>query len=251
MTQYTLGGERVQEWSFGEGGHPLNHIRRLDNGEFLVTGLNEDGGTLLSLYTADFRNKKQDFAGWQDFVRTEHPALETQIFRSFPGSVIPISDSTAAFTPASYNGTLYVFRRDPSGQWRRTSTLLEGYSRIPDPLLIRTSSDGNDERSHLSGFNPDGGYFHTEFRSMSHGLYPLDNGLIAHLSYRLNEDNRWNLVIEQFDPEELELRDYMIVVDFIPDQQPNQIPVWMDKAGRIYLSQQSDTPLRIIRTDSL
>lgn len=249
MTQYTLDGKRVREWTFGEGGHSINQIRRLVSGEFLVTGLHEESETLVSFYSADFRNREQRLARWQDFARTEHPELEIQVFRSFPGSVIPIADSTAIFTPASYNGTLSVYHRDRTGQWSRADTLVEGYSDISDPLLIRTSSEGNDERSHLSGFNPEGGYFHTEFRSLSHGLYNLENGLIAHLSYRLNNEDRWNLVIERFDPKALELRDYTVVEDFITAQQPDQLPIWMDEAGRIYLSQQSDTPLRVIRPD--
>lgn len=250
MTLYTLSGERLREWSFGESGHPINNIRRTSNGKFFTTGLNEKNGAMLNVYSDDFKNRTSRFIKISGLFTTESPELEKQVLRNYPGSVIPAGDSTLIYAPAAYSGQLPVYNMNSAGNWKKIDTV-QGYKNIETPLFFSKSSDGNSNRTLLSGYDPNNGsYFHAEFNSMSRGLYELNDGRIAHLSLRLNESDQWDLIIEYFDFETLELQDHTIIEGLIPSQQLKQRPMWMDGDGKVYISQQSDTPLRIIEISS-
>lgn len=245
MTLFTLTGDRLREWSFGEAGHRIENIRRMNTGEFVAIGWNEESGTLAHIYSDDFKQRTSGFVEREKIFNTESPNLERRVANSFPGSAAPIGDTSIMYAPAAYNGQLLIYERD-SGNWTIADTV-DGYTSIETPLIFHKSSDGNNERSHQSGFHPDGGYYHTEFTSMSRGLYKLESGQIANLSLRLNENDEWNVIIEYFDPENMELHDYKIIEGLIPSQQLEQLPIWMDKNGQIYMSEHSDRPLRILR----
>lgn len=249
MTPYTLSGERLREWTFGESGHPINNIRRMPGGKFIATGLNEKNGTMVNVYSDDFKNRVSRFITIDEIFTTKSPALERQVLRSYPGSVMPATDSTVVYAPAAYSGQLPIYRLNVAGNWVKAATV-EGYKNIETPLFFSESSDGNNDRSLLSGMGPNGRYFHTEFNSMSRGLYQLNDGRTAHLSLWLNENDQWDLVIEYFDLNNFALEDHTIIKGLIPSQQLEQMPIWMDKNGKIYMSQRSDIPLRIIEISS-
>ncbi|MDX1672099.1 MAG: hypothetical protein R3211_07140 [Balneolaceae bacterium] len=246
MTQYALNGEMLEDWAYHEASQRMNSIRRMGNGKFLVAGWNEKSEILVHLYSDNFKKKINSFIESDQIFHSQRPALEKQVLRNFPGFVLPVNDSTVIYAPHSYNGTLPIYQIKNGHNWVKVDSI-EGYNRFKDPIVFHYSSTGNSERSHLSGFDPRGGYFHTQFNSMSHGLYELNNGLIAHLSSRLKSNDQWDMIIEYFEPQSLKLKDFHIVKDLIPTFRPQQLPLWMDQKGQIYVSQNSDIPLRILR----
>lgn len=249
MTRYSLDGKRLGESNFGESGHQLNHIRRMTDGSFIAAGRNEKSGTMVNIYSDDFESRTAQFLNGEEILDTESPNLEKQVLRNFAGSVIPVDNSTILYAAPAYDGTLLVYRQqNKPGKWEQTE-IIKGYRTIKEPLTFHRSQDGNNERSHLSGFHPDGGYFSTEFTSMSRGLYKLENGVIAHLSLRLNENDEWDLVLEHFNLENLSLQDHTIVKGALPSQQFEEIPVWMDKKGQIYITQRSEIPLKVVKIE--
>ena len=248
VSSYSLNGERIDEWTFGEEGHRINSVRPMGGGTFLTTGWNEKMGTVLNIYDSSFQNRIAQFNNYKNIIDTEVPGVERQVFRNYPGSVISANDSMIVYGPPAYKGRLQVFRKQSNQKWEK-STFTEGYTYIQKPLVLHKSQDGNNERSHLSGFHPDGGYFHAEFYSMSHGLYRLKNNEIAHLSTRLNGNDKWDLVIEYFDPDSLKLNNYKIAKGLISSQQFQQVPLWMDESGKVYVNKNSDTPLRVLTLD--
>jgi len=242
-------GKRLKEWNFGTGGQRINNIQQLNSGEFITTGWDENHNTMVGVYSEDFTKRKYGFVQLREISTTDYPEFEKQVFRSSPGFLISPAKSTIIYTPPTYNGQLSVYKQQSEENWLKTGTI-NGYTNIEKPLIFHFSSDGNHERSHLSGINPQGGYFHTEFTSRSHGLFKLENGQIAHLSSRLNEDDAWNIIIEYFDSSTLELKNHETIKGITISQQPQKIPLWMDKSGRIYISENSDTPLRILELNN-
>lgn len=248
VTRLSTDGDRLDEWSFGEGGHRIHFISRLNSGEFITTGWRDDTQTAVNLYSEDFRERTGSFIGKDRVFITDHENIERQVFQNFPGTILPVHDDLLLYAPKIYSGKILKIVPDHSGEWDGKNWL-PGYEEIDEPVRLHLSADGDHERSHLSGFNPAGGYFHTEFLSLSHGLFELENGQIAHLSTRLNDDDMWDLVIEQFDKVSLDLHDVIVVENFIPSQQPQQLPLWMDKSGRIYVTENSDKPLRVLTVE--
>ncbi len=246
MTRYNLDGERLGESTFGESGHQLNHIRRMPDGSFIAAGRNEKNGAMVHIYSNNFESRTAQFLNGDEILDTESPNLEKQVLQSFSGSVMPIDSSTILYAAPAYKGTLLRFQRQSEPDEWEQSANVKGHTSIEKPLTFQRSQDGNNERSHLSGFHPDGGYFSTEFTSMSRGLYKLQDGRIAHLSLRLNENDNWDLVVEYFNPENLSLENHTIVKGALASQQFEQIPVWMDKKGHIYITQRAEIPLRVI-----
>ena len=245
VSRYSTAGERIDEWSFGEGGHRINFINRMNSGEFITTGWRDDTQTVVNLYTEDFRERSGSFIEKDQVFITDHENLERQIFQNFPGVILPVHNDLLLYVPKIYSGKILKIEPDDSGEWTGKNWL-SGYEEIDEPVRLHLSADGDHERSHFSGFNPAGGYFHTEFLSMSHGLYELENGQVAHLSTRLNDNDMWDLIIEQFHKRSLDLNNTLVLENFIPSQQPQQMPLWMDKDGIIYITENSDKPLRVI-----
>lgn len=243
VTTYSLNGEKHNEWTVGEGGQRINSLHRMESGKFVATGWNEKKGTVLNVYDKNLKNRQSQFAEFTNILDTESPNLERQILRNFPGDAMPVNDSTIIYSPPAYSGQLLIYKLSHENKWQRAGSI-KGHEKRQRPIIFHKSQDGNNDRSHLSGFHPDGGYFHAEFTSMSHGLYGLGNNKIAHLSTKLNNNDGWDLVIEYFDTDSLKLSGYKIVKGLIPTQQFQQVPLWMDKQGRIYLNENSDTPLR-------
>lgn len=246
MTRYSLDGEQLGESTFGESGHQLNLIRRMPDGSFIAAGRNEKSGAMVHIYSDNFESRTAQFLNGDKILDTESPNLEKQVLRNYSGSVMPIDSSTILYAAPAYDGKLLRFQRQSEpNEWEQIENV-KGYTSIEKPLSFQRSQDGNNKRSHLSGFHPDGGYFSTEFTSMSRGLYKLQDGRIAHLSLRLNENDNWDLIVEYFNPDDLNLENHTIVKGALNSQQLEKIPVWMDKKGQIYITQRSDTPLRVI-----
>ena len=245
VTVYSMDGERLNDWTFGEEGHRMSSMRQFNNGNFVAAGWNEKSETILNIYDKNLKNRLARFHKLENILKTGNPTLERQVLRNYPGSVAPVNDSTIIYSAPAYNGRFDLFTRQSDGNWEKTSSI-KGYSSIQEPVIFHRSRDGNHERSHLSGFDPEGGYFHTEFISMSHGLYILENGRIAHLSTKLNKDDEWDIVIEYFDTGDLKLDNFAILESVIASQQFQQVPLWMDENGRIYMNENSDVPLRIL-----
>jgi len=250
MNMFSLNGNHLDEWLYNESGHRINDIRRMNNQQFVVTGLNEKNETLVHVYSDDFKKNLYSFVTGEEVFQTEHPDIEKQVIRSYPGYILPVSDSTMIYAPAAYNGRLLKYKKISPAKWVQNGVVY-GYDQIENPLILHFSAVGHDKRSQLSGFNPKGGYFHAEFISMSRGLYKLENrNLIVHMSIRLNENDQWDLIIEYFDPGKLKLEDFTTVKNLIPSQQLQRIPIWMDQKGRVYMSQNSDEPMRILNIAS-
>jgi len=245
ITTYSLDGVKLNDWTFGEAGHRINSIHQIKTGKYVATGWNEKSGTVLNVYDENFKNRILQFNTFETILKTGNPKLEKQVLRTFPGNAIPVNDSTIIYSSPAYNGQLDVYKFHSTRDWSKTGSI-RGYSGKENPIKFHQSQDGNNDRSHLSGFDPDGGYFHTEFTSMSHGLYKVGDKQFAHLSTRLNENDKWDLVIEYFNSEDLRLVNYKLLKSAISSQQFQQVPLWMDKTGRIYMNENSDTPLRIL-----
>jgi len=245
VTVYSLEGARLNDWSFGEAGHKMNGMDQFDNGNFLITGWNEKSETVLNIYDKNLKKRLKRFHKIDGILNTGNPNFERQVLRNYPGAAVPVNDSTVIYAAPAYNGWLDIFRLQSDGNWEKTDSI-KGYSSIKEPVIFHKSQDGNHDRSHLSGFNPEGGYFHTEFISMSHGLFKIQDGKIAHLSTFLNKNDEWDIIVEYINPVELNLGDFILLESVIATQQFQQVPLWMDKTGRIYLNENSDTPLRIL-----
>ncbi|MCC5941008.1 MAG: hypothetical protein JJU37_05650 [Balneolaceae bacterium] len=208
-----------------------------------------DEGKLIHLYSLESGEIEANLVDFSDMLQTEDE-IEVELFKSNPGSAIPLNERLIAYVPEHYAGKLYLFEETSSGAWQIKESI-EGYKQFNPRITFHVSQEGSHDRSHFSGYNPQGGgtYLHNEFHSMSHGLYPQDDGSVVHLSYQAVEDEM-HLVVENFDIDNNQLRFYSIIDDLGIEFRPEKRPIWMDSQGHIYFADNSDMPeLRIFRLE--
>jgi len=85
---------------------------------------------------------------------------------------------------------------------------------------------------------------------MSFGLYPQTGETFDHVSTRLTPDDTWDLIVETFNKSTLKMNGYSVYKDFIADQIPQKFPIWMSPYRELYVTENSDTPLRIYQLSS-
>lgn len=247
ITSYSQKGEKLQEWPLREARPRLRHLRYFGNDGFIATGWSEEDETLVNVFTTDFK-KTASFVRSKEIFQTEDQHLEKQVFRNHPGSALPVENNLVMYVPHIYDGQIYIYEKVTNSEWRQRDTV-DGYNEIEEPVIFHKTSQGEHERSHLSGFDSSGGYFHTEFVSRSHGLYSLENDQIVHISTKITEEDTWDLIVEYFDSDNLELKDTVRLEDFILSQQPQSIPIWMDEKGNLYVTENSDTPFKVFQIE--
>ena len=240
----TMTGDRIKDHTFGESGHTIHNIRRNSNLEFITLGYNFENETIVNIYSDNFTKRIDHLVHLDDIITTDNLNVERQIFSNFSGSVFPLDDSTILYTPHHYNGQLAIYSKSDSGEWSQLSSV-NGYKKIVTPRTIHFSDNDDHERSHLSGINPMGGYFHTEYESRSLGIFPLADESISHVSIKLTTDDTWDLVVEYFDQSDLSMSHFSVINESISDQRPQKLPVWMNPDGKLFVIENSDTPLRI------
>lgn len=244
MTIYDLNGEKQEEWNYNEAGVQIDRIHSFGEGKLITPGWNNSGETIVNIYGESMKERQESIVSAADHYATDHPQLEKQIFSDEAGSVLPVTDSEFIYAPFLYPGKLTIYGQSAEGTWATKDTI-NGYRDIELPVEFQFSENGNNERSHLSGFNPEGGYFHAVYQSISHGVYSLEDGRVAHVSTRLNDSDQWDLIIEYFNPDQNYELEFVAVENFDSSQSPGKIPLWLDSSGAVYVSENSDTPLRI------
>ncbi|NBC64329.1 MAG: hypothetical protein GVY07_01530 [Bacteroidetes bacterium] len=248
MTTYNLKGEKQAEWSYDEAGYNIGRIHSLGDDTRIAPGWDDSNETLVHIFNGTMRLRQKSLVDAADHYSTDYPHIEKQILTNEAGSVLPLSDSEFLYAPFLYSGEMYIYETSADSEWGVSDTV-DGYDDINPPVELHFTDDGNFEGSHLSGVNREGGYFHAVYRSISHGLFMLENHQIAHISTRFSEDGRWDLVVEYVYPDQNVESEYKIVERFVPSQQLNRIPLWIDRSGNIYVSENSDTPLRVFTID--
>lgn len=248
MTTYDLTGEKQEEWSYDEAGYHIGRIQSVGDDTRIAPGWDDSGETLVHIFNDNMRLRQESVVDAADHYSTDHPNIEKQILNNEAGSVLPLSDSKFIYAPFLYSGEMYIYEKSADSEWGVSDTV-NGYDVIDHPVDLHFTDEGNFEGSHLSGINQEGGYFHAVYRSISHGVYLLENNRIAHISTRFSEDAWWDLIVEYVYPDQNNDPEYEIVESFVPSQQLNRIPLWMDRFGNIYVSENSDTTLRVFKID--
>jgi len=166
MTIYDLNGEKQEEWSYNEAGVQIDRIHSFGDGTLITPGWNSSEETLVNIYSEPMKERHESIVSAADHYTTDHPELEKQIFSNEAGTVLPVTDAEFIYTPFLYPGLLTIYGQSSEGAWVIKDTI-NGYREIESPVEFQFSEDGNNERSHLSGFNPEGGYFHAVYQSIS------------------------------------------------------------------------------------
>jgi hypothetical protein len=238
-------GEHIDGISLGEAGHIIQTINQNESNEYVTTGFNADDQTVVNIYSENFSERIDQLVPVASIEFSDNQNITMQFVRNFPGNAFPIGDSLIVYTTQNYNGNLSLYKHSKNSGWSLNSTI-EGYKIIEESYLIQFTDNGDNKRSHLSGFNPDGGYFHLEFKSISFGLFPQTENSFVHVS----PEDTWDLIIESFDQSNLSLTRHLIIKEFIKDIKPQKLPVWMSSRGELFITENSDTPLRIYQIPS-
>lgn len=250
INTYSLStGEHLESTSLGESGHLIQTIHQNKSNQFVTTGFNSDAQTIVNIYSENFNYTIEHLVSLNQVDNSTNHNTEMQIARNYPGFSFPVDDSLIVYTPKGYDGKLKLYRRSDSTGWSNSYNV-DGYKAFEEPRLIHFTDSGDHDRSHLSGFYPGGGYFHMEFKSMSFGIYPQTGDTFAHVSASLSSNDSWDLVVEFFDQSTLKLIEYSVIKNFIPNQQPQKLPIWMSPNGELFVTENSDTPLRIYQLSS-
>jgi len=248
MTTYDLKGKKQAVWSYDEAGYNIGRIHSFGDDTRIAPGWDDSNETLVHIFNDTMRLRQESIVDAADHYSTDYPHIENQILTNEAGSVLPLSDSEFLYAPFLYGGEMYIYEKSADSEWGVSDTV-DGYDVIDHPVELHFTDEGNFEGSHLSGVNREGGYFHAVYQSISHGVFMLENHQIAHISTRFSEDGRWDLVVEYVYPDQNVESEYKIVERFVPSQQLNRIPLWVDRSGNIYVSENSDTPLRVFTID--
>jgi hypothetical protein len=120
---------------------------------------------------------------------------------------------------------------------------ITGYREIDQTFTIHETK--NEPHSRAQTIIPHGNsIIGIELHSWSMGLFALKDGKFAHLSLTnigLDRD-QMNLVIEIFDSEEKGLERFIITDQLSLTAMPDQIPVWMDLDGYLYIADMRGEP---------
>lgn len=249
VTVYSVDGERKAETAINTDGTISNKMHINPDAQAVIPHFDRDNETMVSLYSPDFSEIRYQAINFDEIIHTDYPELEREVLHNNPGPAYLPDETTMVYAPFLYRGELLIYQKS-NGQWHKQERI-SGYRDIEHTVKFHETSDSEHDRSHLSGFHPGGGgYFHTELQVISQGLFPQNDGTLAHLSSFLDEEeDHWQLVVEYVDLEAGTLQSSYLIDNLTLPQQLNKRPLWMDLDGRIFMSEDSETPLRVLRVE--
>lgn len=197
-------------------------------------------GKLIHTYDMELDSITNRFVDIDDILQTDQEYEET-LLNLNTGSVLVLSDERIIFVPVHYNGIVYVYEKT-DGRWM-AGEHISGYRHIDQTFSIHETTDAPHSRAQTI-IPQSSSIIGIELHSWSLGLFALRDDTFAHLSLTNIdlEGDEFRLVIEQFNAEEVELSTYAISDQLSLTARPEQMPVWMDPDGYLYVADMRDDP---------
>lgn len=243
-------GRLIKEHTTELGGVMLfNQIRLAASGKLLIPYRDNDSHKLIQVYDLGNSQSSYDILQTENIYKTDETHVENYIIERDPGYPLQVGEKIV-YTSKLYDGKLLVLGKTDKKEWEIKGTIA-GYEAIEETVIIHESSEDEHAPSHLSGFNPEGGYFHAEFLSVSYGLFEQEDGSVAHLSSHRTEEQQWNIVVEIFDIQGSNLKETYVLEDLVLEDYQDMMFPWMDNQGHIFVSEDSETPIRKLKISEL
>lgn len=221
--------------------HALDQIRPASNDILLLPHLQDDH--IIHTYNLMQQEITESLVRADEILKYDQK-YEINLLRAMTGSAIALSENTIAYTPEYYNGTIYIYKRI-NGDWKLDEKL-NGYQQIEKPFSIHETKSEPHERARTISVHPEGtGYLGFELHSWSLGLYSLENGKFAHISYKDADEEKENLnfVLEIFDYQSSGLQNFALIDELTTSYPPKKLPVWVDNSGFLYIIENPDNPV--------
>jgi hypothetical protein len=180
------------------------------------------------------------FIDVEDVLQTNEE-YEQWLLSNNTGSLLALSNDRIVFTPTHYSGNIHVYDKIDD-RWV-ASEQIPGHRQIDQAFTIHETTDKPHRRSQTI-FPQSDSIIGFELHSWSMGLFALNNGKFAHLSLTnigLDGD-QMKLVVEIFESEEMRLERFVITDQLSITAMPEQIPVWMDRGGYLYIADMRGEP---------
>lgn len=218
---------------------------------------------LFHIYSTDFQERKTSFPPVKRLGFDEWYQLQAMGFH--PGSFTLSEDrNLLVFSPSTYTGTLYVYRKQEDGEWEFEKTL-QGSEPGVNPIHIY-ASESQYKRAMDNGLARAGQvryagemYWGSQL-SMDAGLFAMDFGRLVHFYAEWKEgyerlsgsmSHPMDLYVQVFDPDG-DLRHHGYLFPFVEQFVVPLYSVvnWMDEQGRFYLLEHPDG-IPVVRRFSL
>lgn len=159
------------------------------------------------------------------------------------GTAIALNKNLVAYTPEIYDGEIFIYESSDEGWQIREK--LSGYRNIDKSYTIHETTTETHDKVSYSSIHPEGqGLVGIEIHSRSRGLYLLNNGRFAHVSWRDEDDEKksLNFVLEIFDYQKGELEKFGVIEVLNTAFPPKNDLVWIDKKEHLYVIETSEQP---------
>lgn len=219
--------------------HPYASFKPIIYSNYLLLPWIENGKIIHS-FDLDQGKITDRFVNIEDILQTEEE-FERSLLRQNPGSILALPDDRIVFISTHYNGMMHVYE-NKDDQWI-VSDHISGYRQIQQSFSIHETERQPHSRAQM--MFPQGELIvGIELHSWSMGLFGLKDDKFAHVSLTNIglEGDQMNLIIEIFDSAEGKLEKFTVIDQMSLTARPEQIPVWMDVNGNLYISDMRNEP---------
>lgn len=249
---------------FGEGGEVIRNeptpginsvvqIREMSGGRYLLTGWNEESAGMIHLVSRDFSGIQESMGDVSRLSPWYDREAERRWLTRRAGFAAMAGEQSLFYVPAYYDGTIYRFSPE-DGEWVPDGTA-EGYRSIDSPVSFHPQSDPPPRVDGMQML--DGEVTMIMRRTVSFGIYPLEDDTYLHLSYLFpanagsadngeEEQEGAELVMERFSAS-MELLQYTVTDTLDLGVTLRKRPLWVDRGGQLYLADNSGDSLSVVR----
>lgn len=188
VTAFSLEGKLLATYQFSEI-RKITQIADLSRGKYVVVGPGDNH--LVHVVDTSFTEVKARLVPRESVETIDHK-LERIVVDFSPGSVSVLGDSTIAYAPSLYTGTLYEYTQLSNGAWGQSHSY-EGYGRHVKPITITPIDEA--DRVDLP-IRLQSGQYAGHYHSVSTGAYRIEDEMV-HFSAQEN-GNVIDLLMERF-----------------------------------------------------